>query len=232
MNLEDFATLAEAQNYTITKQKMVSADQMRIFMLSNGLYLYFKASDKEFQSAAYDNLIGGEYNFKIGHPSNVVNLFDAMIATENNTAIADKLVTLKAECIAYSNHDTRPFEIVDQLEFNAAVAAKALVGEQLSTETTYTGGLPYIIKTAKELLITVTFDNEVTRDVAVEVFAELSKDGVSFVPLTRPVSTALRFSVGMKSLVFRVSQKFNSRKLHFYGKANVKLPFTVNVTEA
>ena len=232
MKLDEFATLAEAHAYTITTQKMVSGDQMRIFMLLNGLYLYFKKHDEALQTAAFDNLQGAEYNFKNGHPSNVAALFDGMILGEADETVSTQLTSLKNDCIAFSNTDTKPYELVEQLEFNEAVAAKALVGEQLSTETTYLGGLPYIIKSGKELLITVTFDNEVPRDVSVEIYAELSIDGVTFTPETRPVSTGLRFSTGMKTLAFRSAKGFASRKLHFFGKANVKLPFTVDVTEA
>lgn len=232
MNLADFDTLDEAKAYALTNYKMVSADQMRIFMLVNGLYLYFKNHTEELVVAAFDNLSGGEYNFKNGHPSNVSSLFDGIIAMESDPEQAAKLIALKDMCIAFSNQDTRPYENVEQLEFNNAVAAKALVGEQISTETTYLGGLPYIVKTNKELLITVTFDNEVTRNVVVEIFAELSEDGVAFIPETRPVSIPLLFSVGMKGLTFRVAKGFGSRKLHFFGKANIKLPFSVNVTEA
>jgi hypothetical protein len=231
MNLDEFTTLAEAQAYTITTHKMVSGDQMRIFMLLNGLYLYFRNHTEALQAAAFDNLQGAEYNFKSGHPSNVTALFDGMIIGEADSTIAAQLTSLKNDCVAFSNRESKPYEFVEQLEFNEAVAAKELVGEQLSTATTYLGGLPYIIKSGKELLITVTFDNEVPRDVSVEIFAELSKDGVTFTPETRPVSTNLRFSVGMKTLAFRVAKGFASRKLHFFGKANVKLPFTVDVTE-
>lgn len=132
MKLADFATLDEAKAYCENVGRMVSADQMRIFFLTYGLYLYFKNHSEPLEQATYDNMLSaGQYNFIDGHASNVSGLVDMLIANASNVdtvrlpngsnlTVKAAITALKQACVDFANVKTYPFENTTQAEFDAA----------------------------------------------------------------------------------------------------------------
>lgn len=135
--LHEFATLTDAQAYTDVTTKMISSDQMRIFMIQTGLYGYFKNHTSDAQMAAYDNMFGGEFNFINGHPSNVTPLFQLIISEAETPDKDAELTSLLNACIAFANKVTFPYIAVTQEEFDAAKAKQSLYVETLQRNTGY-----------------------------------------------------------------------------------------------
>jgi hypothetical protein len=121
--LHEFETLADAQIYPVVETKMLSGDQMRIFMIMTGLYGYFKNHTSDAQMAAYDNMFGGEFNFITGHPSDVTPLFQMMIAEEETPNVDTQLTSLLGLCQSYANNTSYPYADINQTEFDAVKLA-------------------------------------------------------------------------------------------------------------
>lgn len=117
--LYEFETLEEAQTQTEPSNKMISGDQMRVFMIQTGLYGYFKNHTSDAQMAAYDNTFGGEFNFINEHPSNLTSLFQYMVAEEETPDVDNQLLSLLSLCQTYANQVSYPYSDVTQEEFNA-----------------------------------------------------------------------------------------------------------------
>ena len=230
MKLTDFNDLTEAHAYFTTQSKLVSADMMRVFMIQSGLYAYFKNHTEDLQMATYDNMSsGGEFNFMKGHASNVESLIDGMIAGDAINATA--LANLKTTCIAYSNVDTYEYANTTQEEFDTAVALEALNNPLMAHTYNIQGGIDYIVKTNRELIVDVIFDAPTQVNCKVDVRALLldSATGI-YVPESRVDSVNVpKDSVGKS---YRIARGFAARKMKFEATCNYSLPFSVSVREA
>ncbi|MBO9492075.1 hypothetical protein J7384_17065 [Endozoicomonas sp. G2_1] len=172
MKLSDFNTLSEAQAYSELKTKLISGSQMKIFVVGNGLYSYFKNHAGDLQAATYDELRGGEFNFINGHPSNVCAMLDAMIAlsaSEGNVTlldgtqvkVSDALTNLKNAAIVYANGAHKPFESVTQEQFDQAKAALTPKSILASTNITTGDDTHYLINNGarEKHKVTITVSN-------------------------------------------------------------------------
>ncbi|MBO9492220.1 hypothetical protein J7384_17800 [Endozoicomonas sp. G2_1] len=172
MNLSDFPDLATAKSYSVSKTKLISGSQMKIFVVANGLYSYFKNHSGDLQAATYDELRGGEFNFIDGHPSNVSAMLDAMIAlsaSEGNVTLLDgtqvtvsaALTNLKNAAIAFANGAHKPFESATQQQFDQAKASLTPKTILASTSITTGDDTHYLINNGarEKHKVTITVSN-------------------------------------------------------------------------
>ncbi len=191
MKPTDFATyeLAKAENITTTK--MTSGSQMKIYVVQQGLYLYFKNGTTDLLSATYDELISGEFNFIEGHPSTVLPLLDVMIYQQGQLDIAGStllvikpdgiehsavvaLGLLKVACISYANKVKPAFPDLSEPEYDAMVLTETLYAP---TEPKLIGypelgsNLEYaVISSGTPVKTAVVLTSPAPADMTVEVF--------------------------------------------------------------
>lgn len=173
MNLQDFADLASAQAYSQPKTKLISGSQMKIFVVANGLYSYFKNHTGDLQAATYDELLGGEFNFIEGHPSNVGLMVDAMIAYADqegrrvnildgsNITVKQAMINLKTQATAYANGTYKPFSEVTQEQFDQAKASMTPKTILATTNITTGDDTHYLINNGarEKHKVTITVSN-------------------------------------------------------------------------
>lgn len=134
MNLQDFNTLTEAQNYTETGTKMISPDMMVAFLTQFGLMILVETgTSNEMRGLRKALDFGSEFNFMVGHPANIIALVDVMVQNGEFSS------QFRDFCISYANPVTKPFENVTQEEFDAAKAKEAAKGTTLATNIFYNG---------------------------------------------------------------------------------------------
>lgn len=163
----DCIDIADAHAQYIDVKKMISGSQMKVFVVSQGLYGYFKNHTGDLESATYDELKGGEFNFINDHPSNISSLMDAIIyrsndATEVTLPDGSKktqqvaLTALKAICESYANQKQYPYKDKTQQDLDAAKAERSLRQNPTVVIATDEGNidtvdnLPYVINKYKE----------------------------------------------------------------------------------
>lgn len=232
----DFDTLEQAQSYTETTTKMLSGDQMRIYMVLTGLYSYFKNHTSDAQSAAYDNMFGGEFNFIDGHPSNVSGLFQLMIDEEETPDVDTQLTTLLGYCQAYANQTSQPFAGLTQEEFDASKAEQALYVATHSTKTSY-GQLDsnvthHIQSSSRKLRVTVILDEAPTVETTsvVSTLVDLTNESTAtFVDeIDSIVLTKLKFGIGQTSRSQIITAPTGlTRRSRMYSVLDTSIPHTV-----
>ena len=233
MELQDFATLEDARAYTVVSTKMISADQMRIFVVICGLYSYFKLHDGDYQMATYDNMIsGGEFNFINGHPSNITSLLDVMISLDPPQG--QNLAKLRDMCVYFANRVSFPFKDTTAEVFDDLKLKQAFLGEQLPSHIEYLGGNNKHVKLSNEdVRLTVRLDAPVLVDTIVDFELLIrNTDDQEFSPVQN-WTFQITVPAGSTTSTREIT---NTRKLtrhtQFTAKSNVLNPFTVEVTGA
>lgn len=112
MKLHEFATLAEAQAYSVIVARMMSPDMMVAFLASAEIFRAVVAEDSEPAAALRAALqFGSEFNFMDGHPASVLSLLKKMACATPE---------FEATCVTYANPETFPFINTTQSQFSSA----------------------------------------------------------------------------------------------------------------
>lgn len=112
MELKDFETLLQAQEYTTTKGRMISPDMMVAFLAMFGIGRAVEVEDTEAAFAFRKALqFGSEFNLMSGHSASVETLLHQIQAATPE---------FKNYVISYANPISNPFKSATQAQFNMA----------------------------------------------------------------------------------------------------------------
>ena len=134
MNLSDFNTLTEAQEYSETTGKIINRDTMNNLLALSGVYIRFKEiavdNTHQYQNMTAAFLDSQNYNFIIGNETGdaQITVLDAIIAA--NIDISPALTALKPIILSKANITTHPFADVTQSQFNTAKNELLLTGKE------------------------------------------------------------------------------------------------------
>ena len=112
MELKDFETLLQAQEYTTTKGRMISPDMMVAFLAMFGIGRAVEVEDTEAAFAFRKALqFGSEFNLMNNHPASVETLLHQIQAATPE---------FKSHVISYANPVSNPYKDTTQAQFNMA----------------------------------------------------------------------------------------------------------------
>ena len=160
MNLHEFASLGDAQTYTVTTGKMISPDMMVAFMTQfDVITAITQGTTKECKGITLSLQFGSEFNLITG--TGIGDVLQGMLAT----MVADTIVPqlFMDTIIGYANPSDTPFSGATQEEYDLAVADFALKTPVNAHSYTIQGYETNavnaaIVKSGRELIVDVIFD--------------------------------------------------------------------------
>lgn len=123
MNLQDFATLADAKAHTETRGTMIHRNTMNALLAEHGRYKRLKAIANDVDHPMCDAvgafLDSTEYNLIQADPTGqkIITMFDALITNENNDP---DLIAVRDAALALANRVYYPFADVTGYDFKLA----------------------------------------------------------------------------------------------------------------
>ena len=125
MNLQDFATLADAKLYSQTHPKLIHRDTMNSLLADAQLYVTFKAIAQDASNPQLQNLIAAfldsqEYNFMVGNATGdrQIAALDGLIALGGDLGAA--LAQIRPIILAIANPIVYPFANSTEHDFALA----------------------------------------------------------------------------------------------------------------
>lgn len=251
--IQECIDLAEWRAQPLPVQKMISGSQMKAFVVTCGLYNWFKHHDGDSESATYDEMVGGgEFNMMTDHPSDITGLFDLMVDTADSTTTniqpkpnaPDPSITtpqaalgmLKAICLAYANKTTYPNAKCTQEEFDRERAKQVTPAHTVEYPNGMNGeteDLQYhVYLSNKQINLFAQLDAPATYDTTITVLAH------EHIPSTSPfefVATGFKVAVlivkaGQTTSNQRINTKL-TQKVKFSAQADFNSPFKLLVSE-
>ena len=124
MNLQDFATLAQAQAYETTQPRLIHRDSMNSLLASAGLYVNLKAIAQD-TTSPFQNLISAfldstDYNFMVGNSTGdrQIAALDSIISAGGDLGAA--MSSIRPLILGMANPTYKPFENNTKHDFELA----------------------------------------------------------------------------------------------------------------